>query len=75
MDFAEQADAGEPPPVPDTHLVPDLTLELGQELAELEEAWLQAEAAELERHLRARALAAAYCERARVASALLGRLP
>jgi hypothetical protein len=69
MDFAEQADAGEPPPVPDTHLVP------GQELAELEEAWLQAEAAELERHLRARALAAAYCERARVASALLGRLP
>jgi hypothetical protein len=49
--------------------------DVDQEQADEEEAWLRREVDEVARHVALRAWAASYCERARIASALLGRLP
>ncbi len=49
--------------------------DVDQEQADEEEAWLRREVDEVARHVALRAWAASYCDRARIASALLGRLP
>ncbi len=56
-------------------VVEDAALELAQEQVDEEDGWLRREEAELARHVALRMWAAHYCTRARIVSALLGRLP
>ncbi len=56
-------------------VVEDPALELAQEQVDEEDGWLRREEDDVARHVALRVWAAHYCARARIASALLGRLP
>ncbi len=75
MDYSPQMGPDAPPDTPMAgHVMEDATLELAQEQVDVEEAWLRREEAEIARHVALRVWADHYCTRARIASALLGRL-